>query len=421
MNMKRLLTLVAFFATLQASAQQVNPVPDYVFANRMSAGRNTVTDTAAYFSIGPRYGATRGMMPPMVVDTASFSANKRNGLLIFSVQKNKFLYWDSVGVKWAEMAGTGGTAISSGDTAAMLLPYLRKADTSAVLYPYVRHAGYGLSKSTQSFIVDTAAIATRLRVQKGIDSVNSIIITGNGTANYLAQFTGTKVIGSSTIWDDGTNIGINNTSPTAKLDINGTFRMTGSVATYNNDNFYMVFSRSGTVYGYLGTGSNTAGGAVTDLGIRAENNLILASGGSRKATITSGGNLLINTTTDPGEKIYVNGSIRIANGGRVRGDVYTGTSMVIDNDLTLSANASLIFSSGGERMRVTSSGNVGINTQTPNASALLDVSSTTQGFLPPRMTTTQRDAISSPAAGLVIYNTTTSKLQVYTTSWTDLH
>ena len=37
MNMKRLLLLVAFFATLHASAQQVNPVPDYVFANRFVA------------------------------------------------------------------------------------------------------------------------------------------------------------------------------------------------------------------------------------------------------------------------------------------------------------------------------------------------------------------------------------------------
>jgi hypothetical protein len=79
-------------------------------------------------------------------------------------------------------------------------------------------------------------------------------------------------------------------------------------------------------------------------------------------------------------------------------------------------------------MRTTSStylaadgGSVGIATTSPNASALLDVSSTTKGLLPPRMTTTQRDAISSPAAGLVIYNTTTSKLQVYTTAWTDLH
>ena len=51
------------------------------------------------------------------------------------------------------------------------------------------------------------------------------------------------------------------------------------------------------------------------------------------------------------------------------------------------------------------------------SSAILDIRSTTKGFLPPRMTTTQRDAISSPAAGLIIYNTTTNKLNVYTTAW----
>ena len=53
----------------------------------------------------------------------------------------------------------------------------------------------------------------------------------------------------------------------------------------------------------------------------------------------------------------------------------------------------------------------------PASSAILDIRSTTKGFLPPRMTTTQRDAISSPAAGLIIYNTTTNKLNVYTTTW----
>lgn len=48
--------------------------------------------------------------------------------------------------------------------------------------------------------------------------------------------------------------------------------------------------------------------------------------------------------------------------------------------------------------------------------AQLELSSTSRGFLPPRMTTTQRDAISSPATGLMIYNTTTNKLNVYTGS-----
>jgi uncharacterized protein (TIGR02145 family) len=46
---------------------------------------------------------------------------------------------------------------------------------------------------------------------------------------------------------------------------------------------------------------------------------------------------------------------------------------------------------------------VGIGTYTPNPSSKLDVSSTTQGFLPPRMTSVQRKAIASPADGLLVY------------------
>lgn len=56
---------------------------------------------------------------------------------------------------------------------------------------------------------------------------------------------------------------------------------------------------------------------------------------------------------------------------------------------------------------------VGIGTPTPNASAQLDVSSTSKGFLPPRLTSEQRDAIESPAEGLVIYNTNTLSLEFF--------
>jgi len=49
--------------------------------------------------------------------------------------------------------------------------------------------------------------------------------------------------------------------------------------------------------------------------------------------------------------------------------------------------------------------NVGIGTATPNASAQLEVSSTNSGFLPPRMTYAQRNAIVNPAAGLIVYCT----------------
>jgi len=52
-----------------------------------------------------------------------------------------------------------------------------------------------------------------------------------------------------------------------------------------------------------------------------------------------------------------------------------------------------------------SSGAAGIGTATPNSSSLLDVTSTTKGVLVPRMTKTQRDAIVSPATGLLIYQT----------------
>jgi hypothetical protein len=53
-------------------------------------------------------------------------------------------------------------------------------------------------------------------------------------------------------------------------------------------------------------------------------------------------------------------------------------------------------------LNITSTGNIGIGTDTPDASAVLDVSSTSRGLLPPRMTKVQRDAISSPAEGLMI-------------------
>jgi len=58
---------------------------------------------------------------------------------------------------------------------------------------------------------------------------------------------------------------------------------------------------------------------------------------------------------------------------------------------------------------------MGINADNsaPDNSAMLDVKSTSKGFLPPRMTTTQRDLISSPATGLTIYNITNNRNETY--------
>ncbi|MBK7175265.1 MAG: hypothetical protein IPH84_19065 [Bacteroidales bacterium] len=67
---------------------------------------------------------------------------------------------------------------------------------------------------------------------------------------------------------------------------------------------------------------------------------------------------------------------------------------------------------------------VAINTDgsTPDNSAMLDVKSTTQGFLSPRMTTAQKLAIASPATGLLVFDTDLNQFQVYTgaTGWISL-
>ncbi len=56
---------------------------------------------------------------------------------------------------------------------------------------------------------------------------------------------------------------------------------------------------------------------------------------------------------------------------------------------------------------------VGIGTTTPDASAALEVSASDKGFLMPRMTTTQREAIASPAEALKVYDTDTQSFWSY--------
>ncbi len=57
----------------------------------------------------------------------------------------------------------------------------------------------------------------------------------------------------------------------------------------------------------------------------------------------------------------------------------------------------------------------------PDNSAMLDIQSTDKGLLPPRMTTIQRESISSPAEGLCVYNTDSLSLEFWDgTSWFDI-
>ena len=56
-------------------------------------------------------------------------------------------------------------------------------------------------------------------------------------------------------------------------------------------------------------------------------------------------------------------------------------------------------------LHLSTTGEVGIGTITPNATSILELASTTKGFLPPRMTNAQRIAIATPAVGLCVYCT----------------
>lgn len=58
-------------------------------------------------------------------------------------------------------------------------------------------------------------------------------------------------------------------------------------------------------------------------------------------------------------------------------------------------------------------GTVAVGTTTPSASAILDAQSTTKGVRMPNMTTVQKNAIATPAAGLMVFDTTLAKLCVY--------
>jgi len=71
--------------------------------------------------------------------------------------------------------------------------------------------------------------------------------------------------------------------------------------------------------------------------------------------------------------------------------------------------------------RAVSNGRMCFGCQSPNAVAQVQIDSTTRGFLPPRMTTTERNAISSPPDGLVLYNDTSDALTVRANgAWVEL-
>ena len=106
--------------------------------------------------------------------------------------------------------------------------------------------------------------------------------------------------------------------------------------------------------------------------------------------------------------------LSVAQGGTGTSTAFTAGSMIF-------AGASGVYTQDNSNFFWDNSNKaLGIGTATPAATSVLDLTSTAKGFLPPRMTTTQRNAITSPATGLVIYNTSTNVLNNFNgTSWVE--
>jgi hypothetical protein len=328
------IAIFSLITAVSATAQQINPVPDYVFQNRMSVGRNAVTDTLAYFSIGPRYGAIRGFMPPMVVDTALVTGGtKRNGLTIFSIQKNKYMYWDSVRVQWSDFAGSSGAYIFASDTASMLSPYTR----------------------------------------------------GSGTTNYVPKFTGTRTFGNSSINDSATStvitinqsksIGINNATPSSTLTSIAGSGSDGIVINGANPSLVLNDTSGST------TGASFIGqrGANMYVETNGTGEVALRNNSITRLNVNGQGEILIGPITDQGtftlqnhNGIYAGGVVSMQMPGssaiRSTGEIY------IDGGTGGSGGLTVRTGSGfATRLQVSNDGEVYINNITDAGAYALQV------------------------------------------------
>ena len=107
-----------------------------------------------------------------------------------------------------------------------------------------------------------------------------------------------------------------------------------------------------------------------------------------------------------------------ASGVWVAGTVDSGSISAAGTDRQIQFNSAGSFGADANFVYNTL-GAFGIGTASPDASAIMDLTSSDRGFLPPRMDTTARNAISSPAEGLIVYNSTSNTVDYYDGSaWT---
>ena len=247
--------------------------------------------------------------------------------------------------------------------------------------------------------------------------------TGNSGDQYRVATGGTQDLGEgSTVFEVGDYV-LYNGSTWDKIDntesvtsVNGA---TGAVVLDSDD----IAEGSTNLYDQVvslsnGTGISTSGTypnfTITNSDLGSSQLFFKTFGVDSGSSVVADANEDTITFTSTDSSVSISGgskTIDITVGSSVNTNIFntngtlTGARTVTQNGNTLAFSGG-DFTVDGTTLSVDDSQNaVGIGVAAPAASAVLEVSSTTKGFLFPRMTETQRGAISSPATGLLVYQT----------------
>jgi len=295
--------------------------------------------------------------------------------------------------------------------------------------------------------LSTAAVQATSAITANAFIPSSSTVPANGlflpAANTLALATNTT---ERMRIDSNGNCGIGTTSPTFTLDISGQIRSTTSTnvsgLTLNNTTAasYSQIGFDGDnadAYIFKTNSTNNTFGGANSINIYNEGTIAFHSSTTTNIMyLAAGGNVGIGTTAATA-RLQVKGSGSTAATTALLVQNSAGTQILrIDDDTQMVAprtqftSAILVPYINTQNDAYTviqtnpANGNarfyyfVSVGTSSdPVASAALEIVSTSKGFLPPRMTTAQKVAISSPAAGLVVYDTTLNKLCVFTSAW----
>ena len=256
-------------------------------------------------------------------------------------------------------------------------------------------AGLIVSNATEVTTADSIPILDgNLKMNTWISAANLLdgLASGSGTINYLAKFTATGTVGDSQIFDDGEKVGIGTATPNALLEGTNTdptldyFRLSSSDATSGN---IFKIDRFGRTY---------MSGSFADLGVNQTYKYRFNSSSGRIEL------------TGKSDLWHIIGSETYRWGYAADANVIGSENRPI---LTVRNTPSVVNRPKGVEilgsLYITKDNEPASQLYGYDVSAQLQVDSTTKGFLPPRMTAAQKNAISSPAEGLMIYQTDGTK------------